>query len=262
MGTYRKSKSDKKAAQRKAGKAAPDHRTRNILLIVGGLVVVGVMGWLLWLAMRPTQELAGVVTFPRPSQGHELDLEIPFGELPPAGGTHDPAWQTCGIYDQPLNTANVVHSLEHGAIWISYQTDLPAEEVAAIHDAIRGQTYLVVSPLSAAAQPDCADRLGGATGTGERGRRPLRAVHRALPPRPDDPGARRGLHEWNRGADRVSERGVTPPPPTPSPSADRPHLAAPQTPAAPGRRRRRTNWCSSWAHRWPAGLRRRATWRC
>ena len=146
MGTYRKSKSDKKAAQRKAGKAAPDHRTRNILLIVGGLVVVGVMGWLLWLAMRPTQELAGVVTFPRPSQGHELDLEIPFGELPPAGGVHDPAWQNCGIYDQPLNTANVIHSLEHGAVWISYQTDLPAGEVAAIHDAIRGQNYLVVSP--------------------------------------------------------------------------------------------------------------------
>ncbi len=118
----------KKTSARAKGKAAPqDNRNRNILLAVGIVAVVAVMAWLLYLALRPAEAVAGVVQFPRPSRGHETDLEIPFGELPPAGGTHDPVWQNCGVYDEPLNTPNVVHSMEHGAIWISYQPDLPAE---------------------------------------------------------------------------------------------------------------------------------------
>ncbi len=137
----------KKTSARAKGKAAPqDNRNRNILLAVGIVAVVAVMAWLLYLALRPAEAVAGVVQFPRPSRGHETDLEIPFGELPPAGGTHDPVWQNCGVYDEPLNTPNVVHSMEHGAIWISYQPDLPAEEIAAIQDAVRGQNFLVVSP--------------------------------------------------------------------------------------------------------------------
>ncbi len=137
----------KKTSARAKGKAAPqDNRNRNILLAVGVVAIVAVMAWLLYLALRPAGAIAGVVQFPRPSRGHEANLEIAFGELPPAGGNHDPVWQNCGTYDEPLNTANVVHSLEHGAIWISYQPDLPAEEIAAIQDAVRGQNYLVVSP--------------------------------------------------------------------------------------------------------------------
>ncbi len=137
----------KKTSARAKGKAAPqNNNTRNILLIGGGILVVAIMAGLLYLALRPAEAIAEVVQFPRPSRGHETGLEIAFGELPPAGGTHDPVWQNCGIYGEPLNTPNVVHSLEHGAIWISYRPDLPAEEIAAIEDAVRGQNFLVVSP--------------------------------------------------------------------------------------------------------------------
>jgi len=137
----------KKTSARAKGKAAPqDNRNRNILLAVGAVAIIAILAWLFYLALRPAETIAGVVQFPRQSRGHQTGLEIPFGELPPAGGTHDPVWQNCGIYDEPLNTPNVVHSLEHGAIWISYQPDLPAEEIAAIDGAVRGQNYLVVSP--------------------------------------------------------------------------------------------------------------------
>lgn len=137
----------KKSSARAKGKAAPQNtRNRNILLIGGSILVVAVMAGLLYLALRPAQAVAGVTQFPRPSRGHETGLQIPFGELPPVGGNHDPVWQNCGIYGEPLNTANVVHSMEHGAIWISYQPDLPAEQIAAIEDAVRGQNFLVVSP--------------------------------------------------------------------------------------------------------------------
>lgn len=142
MGSAR---SRKKPASKKAAKQeSSSNRTVLIgLAAVAGLIVLGV---LLWLGLRPEPEIQGVVTFPRPSQGHQLNLDIPFGELPPAGGVHDPAWQNCGIYDTPLNSANAIHSLEHGAAWITYQPDLPAETIAAIEDRFRGQTYTLVSP--------------------------------------------------------------------------------------------------------------------
>ena len=139
----RRSPSKKKTA---AKKAEPNNGLRTILLVLGGVTVVAVLGWLLWLATRPAEGISGVETYPRQSRGHQTGLDIPFGELPPVGGTHDPVWQNCGIYDQPLNTANAVHSMEHGAIWITYQPDLPAETIAAVESAVRGQNFVLVSP--------------------------------------------------------------------------------------------------------------------
>ena len=144
MGARRTKK--KTTAAKAKGKAAPDNNNRTILWIVGIVASLAIMGGLLYLALRPPQAIAGVVQFPRPSRGHEANLEIPFGELPPVGGNHDPAWQNCGIYDAPINTANAVHSLEHGAIWITYQPDLPAEEIAALVEHFEGQTYTLISP--------------------------------------------------------------------------------------------------------------------
>lgn len=143
MGSAR---SRKKPAGKKSSKQQESSSNRTILYVVLGVAGVAVLGVLLWLGLRPEPEIADVVTFPSPSRGHEVGLEIPFGELPPAGGVHDPFWQNCGIYDQPLNTSNAVHALEHGAVWITYREDLPADEVAAIQDRFRGQTFTLISP--------------------------------------------------------------------------------------------------------------------
>jgi hypothetical protein len=143
MGSTR---SRKKTTGKKSGKQQVSSSNRGLLY--GGLAIVGlaVLGVLLWLGLRPAPEIEGVVTFPRQSRGHEAGLQIPFGELPPTGGSHDPAWQNCGIYVEPINTANALHSLEHGAVWITYQPDLPADQIAAIESRFRGQTYTLVSP--------------------------------------------------------------------------------------------------------------------
>lgn len=50
------------------------------------------------------------------------------GEVP-AGGAHDAVWQNCGFYDSPVRSENAVHSLEHGAVWISYDPTLASDEV-------------------------------------------------------------------------------------------------------------------------------------
>lgn len=68
--------------------------------------------------------------------------------LPPVGGDHDPVWQNCGIYTEPVVAANAVHSLEHGAVWITYQPGIPAEQIAAITALAEGRTYMLVSPFA------------------------------------------------------------------------------------------------------------------
>lgn len=149
MGTAR-------SRRKPAGKKAKvEEKSGNRALIFGilGLVVVLALGGLLYLSLQPEPEVSGVVQFPRLTRGHEVNLEIPYGERPPAGGNHDPAWQNCGIYDTPLNTANALHSLEHGAAWITYRTDTPVGEVAAIQDRFRGQTYTLVSPYPEQVSP-------------------------------------------------------------------------------------------------------------
>jgi len=73
--------------------------------------------------------------------------------LPPLGGDHDPVWQNCGIYDEPVPVANAVHSLEHGAVWVSYHPDLPPSDVAALREAVEGESYALLSPYPDLASP-------------------------------------------------------------------------------------------------------------
>lgn len=122
------------------------NQTRNLVIIAA--VAVGFIGLsvLLYLSVRGPAPLAGVVQYARLERGHDNDVEIPYGELPPAGGVHHNAWQNCGIYTEPLETKHVLHSLEHGAVWITYQVDLPETEVTRLQEMVRGQNFLILSP--------------------------------------------------------------------------------------------------------------------
>ncbi len=72
---------------------------------------------------------------------------VEYDMSPPVGGDHNAAWLNCGIYDEPVANENAVHSLEHGAVWIAYDPSLPADEVAALRDAVEGEDYGLLSPF-------------------------------------------------------------------------------------------------------------------
>lgn len=96
--------------------------------------------------------IPGVVVETKPiSRDHDDDLRIPFGELPPDGGVHNSSWQNCRTYDKPVRTENAIHSLEHGAVWVTYQPALPAGEVRTL--AGYGGGYVLVSPYPGLRSP-------------------------------------------------------------------------------------------------------------
>ena len=53
-----------------------------------------------------------------------------------------------------------MHSLEHGAVWITYQPDLPADQVAKLTAAASGQPYVLVSPYPGLPAPVVASAWG------------------------------------------------------------------------------------------------------
>lgn len=85
-----------------------------------------------------------VRTFDVASATH-VDVFVDYPQTPPVGGDHAPIWQDCGFYDQPIFSEAGVHSMEHGAVWITYRPDLPADQVAQIQ-ALAEQPYTLASP--------------------------------------------------------------------------------------------------------------------
>jgi hypothetical protein len=123
-----------------------DKTKRNIVLIAGA--VLGVVGliYVLFLNIQGPQPLEGVVMHPGLGASHDDTLRYEFGGLPPAGGTHHSVWQNCGIYDEPVRPEHAIHSLEHGAVWITYHPDLPENQVSQLQNMARGQTFILLSP--------------------------------------------------------------------------------------------------------------------
>lgn len=53
------------------------------------------------------------------------DQRVAYDRYPPVGGPHDRQWAECTgtVYTTAVRNENMVHSLEHGAAWISYNPD-------------------------------------------------------------------------------------------------------------------------------------------
>ena len=126
-------------------------------VVIGGVVIAAIigLGYLLFQDLRgpaPIEPIEGLVEHEHQSRDH-VDEEIVAGDLPPVGGSHSPVWQNCGIYDEPVSIENAMHSLEHGAMWLAYQPDLPQGDVESLRDLVRGEDFVIMSPYPGLKSP-------------------------------------------------------------------------------------------------------------
>jgi hypothetical protein len=96
--------------------------------------------------------IPGVELFTGLSREHTTD-PVAYEQSPPVGGAHDPSWQRCLVYDAPIRNEHAVHSLEHGAVWVTYQPDLPDADREAIAQLAEGTPYVLVSPYPGLEEP-------------------------------------------------------------------------------------------------------------
>jgi hypothetical protein len=105
------------------------------------------------------QPIQGVQSFDKLTREH-VETPVTYPQTPPVGGNHNPVWQNCGVYPQPIANENGVHSLEHGAVWVTYQPTLPAAQVATLQKLVKANSYALLSPYEGIKSPVVASAWG------------------------------------------------------------------------------------------------------
>lgn len=90
----------------------------------------------------------------------DVDYEATYGMNPPAGGDHAAAWLTCGVYSKQQANENAVHSLEHGAVWVTYDPEQVDADGVAELAAQLPTTYSILSPYEGLPAPVVASAWG------------------------------------------------------------------------------------------------------
>ena len=144
-------------------------RRRTALIAAASVAVVGTLvggaAWAIAGASRSgssthgTVALTGLQTYSGLARDH-VSRTVAYPQTPPVGGAHSAIWQNCGVYSAPVRNENAVHSLEHGALWITYRPGLPPSEIATILDDVSGQPYALVSPYPGLPSPIVASLWG------------------------------------------------------------------------------------------------------
>ena len=107
----------------------------------------------------PAASLTGVETYDVSTREH-VQEPVAYPQQPPVGGAHAPVWQNCGFYAEAVPSETAVHSMEHGAVWITYDPALPADEIAALEELSGRQSFVLASPFDGLGAPVVASAWG------------------------------------------------------------------------------------------------------
>jgi hypothetical protein len=146
-------------ARMRAEQKRKERRTALLMWGIGGLVIAIVVGAVAFVIIREEMNksevekqaasaeaamLPKVKNFAYKGSGH-TGIKVKYPEVPPVGGEHNSTWQNCGIYDEAINNETAVHSMEHGAVWITYQPGLPEADIAKLRNHASSD-YMLLSP--------------------------------------------------------------------------------------------------------------------
>lgn len=142
-------KQRRKAAQRAA--AEKNARRRSLIRNAAAILLIAMVGAVVYSQYTARQLLNDVKTA-RYSAGLHVAGSILYAENPPIGGQHNVVWQNCGIYEAPIHSEHAVHSMEHGAVWITYRPDLPPDQVQTLRT-LASDDFMLLSPYPGLPQP-------------------------------------------------------------------------------------------------------------
>jgi len=96
-------------------------------------------------------QLADLKTYQYASGQSHVTTPVTYTESPPVGGPHDPEWADCTgtVYSVEIRHENAVHSLEHGATWITYNPDtISPGDLDTLKKLVGGRSGLLLSPYA------------------------------------------------------------------------------------------------------------------
>ena len=95
--------------------------------------------------VEAVSDIAGIDEYDYAAGQQHVTTPVDYTESPPVGGPHDGTWADCTgtVYDVDIRHENAVHSLEHGAVWITYNpdevSDADVEKLAEVVDGVSGR---------------------------------------------------------------------------------------------------------------------------
>jgi hypothetical protein len=91
----------------------------------------------------------GVKTWKGTLSRNHVTKTVTYPMEPPVGGDHNQVWMNCNgdVYTKALNNMNAVHSLEHGAVWVTYNSKASDADVKALAAKVKKTPYTLMSPV-------------------------------------------------------------------------------------------------------------------
>ncbi|MFI6013904.1 DUF3105 domain-containing protein [Streptomyces sp. NPDC051243] len=141
---------------------ARDRRNRILTIAASVVVVVGLVVGGVVLVQSQSDDKAqadktpgkfitgkdGVKTWNKTLSQTHVKTSVTYPMEPPVGGDHHAAWMNCNgdVYTKELKNENAVHSLEHGAVWVTYTSKASKADVAALAEKVKKTPYSLMSP--------------------------------------------------------------------------------------------------------------------
>lgn len=167
-----KTNDDRQARLAKMQAEQRNAERRRSALIIGissllALVLVGVVVFVIVqsegerteLESAAAEDIDGVEEYSDLTFDH-VETPVDYEVMPPVGGDHLAIWQNCGFYAAPIQSEAGVHSMEHGAVWITYDPELPTEQISELERLAEDNPYLLASPMDDLPTPVTASAWG------------------------------------------------------------------------------------------------------
>ena len=127
--------------------------------VIGSLVLgAALVGLIVYAAMNqgsgvrdlvrnPDGAIDGVAVAEGELKRDHVSGPVKYAQTPPNSGAHNATPQQCDVYTEPIAPEHAIHSLEHGAVWITYNKDVPADQVEKLAAKVEGDPYGLMSPV-------------------------------------------------------------------------------------------------------------------
>ncbi|MFF8604986.1 DUF3105 domain-containing protein [Streptomyces sp. NPDC015346] len=163
MAANRSSHSDRRARieEMRRAEQARERRNRIITIGVSAVVVlslVGFGGYVLNEKSNEKEQQEAAAKAPIKDEKswdakklgrNHVTTPVAYEMKPPVGGDHDQVWQNCDgdVYTSKIAEVNAVHSLEHGAVWVTYNKKAAEADVKKLAEKVEKTPYSLMSPV-------------------------------------------------------------------------------------------------------------------
>jgi hypothetical protein len=147
-------------AVRRAQAATAIKKPRPWGLIAGGSALVLFLGGILFYSVQNTGRFAptplrdadakfdGLTVVEDLPPGNHVAGTVDYPQSPPVGGPHNGQWENCGVYTQEIPKEHAVHSMEHGAVWVTYDpAKVTGDALKELTEKVEGEAYGLLSPF-------------------------------------------------------------------------------------------------------------------